>query len=69
MLVAFCLFVALASVTAWFVVRALVTGRVVVNDHLLNRSRNPIGYWIGMVVCSVILCAWCVPLVRLWKAL
>jgi hypothetical protein len=60
--------IALVGLVAWMTGRALVTGEVTLNWRVMQRRRNPVGYWLGVAVGCALLYLWGGPLVReMWK--
>ncbi len=55
---------ALAGILTWFLGYALVTGKLPVNSTLLQRSRNPVGYWLGIALACFLLYAFGGPLIH-----
>lgn len=62
------LHVAFVGLVAWMTGHALVTGEVPFNGRVMQRRRNPIGYWLGVACGCFLLYISGGPLVRqIWK--
>ena len=53
-----------AGILAWITVRSMVTGEMKLNRMVLQRRRNPIGFWLGITLGCLLICAFGGPVLH-----